>query len=89
MTTTLLPVANNIRKNRFNSKKLESSIPTPLLPVPGQKDATYKTALELVARIDENLTTDRRHYWTRAGELLQTLDQVVVAILSDELLELQ
>lgn len=85
MTTTLLPVANNIRKNRFNSKKLESSTPTPLLPVPGQKDATYKTALELVARIDENLTTDRRHYWTRAGALLTTLDQVIQAIIDNSL----
>lgn len=74
--------ANNIRKNRF------IDIASPHLPVPGQKDATYKTALELVARIDENLTTDRRHYWTRAGELLTSLDQVVSAILDNELMEL-
>ena len=62
------------------------NLSAPRLPVPGQKDATYKTALELVARIDENLTRDTGHYYTKSGELLSTLDEVVRAILDNNLL---
>lgn len=46
----------------------------------------YEAALELVARIDEHLTRGTRHYRTKSGELLRTLDQVVNAILTDNLL---
>ena len=62
------------------------SLTAPRLPVAGQKDAAYKTALELVARIDENLTRDTGHYYTKSGELLTTLDEVVRAILDNDLL---
>lgn len=87
MTTTFLPAPNNIRKNRLDSEKLKSSIPAPLLPVPGQKDACYKMSLILVEWIDASLGRERVHFRNRAGELLTTLDQVVVAILSNDLLE--
>lgn len=46
----------------------------------------YAAALCLVADIDEDLTRGTRHYRTRAGALLTTLDQVVQAILTDDLM---
>jgi hypothetical protein len=51
-----------------------------------EKDATYNAALKLVAQIDEDLTKGIRHYRTKNGKLLTTLDQVVNAILADNLL---
>lgn len=51
-----------------------------------EREATYNAALELVARIDEDLTRGIRHYRTKAGRLLTTLDEVVRAILEDNLL---
>lgn len=44
-------------------------------------DVTYQAALELVERIDDDLTRGVRHFWDTNGRLLQTLDQVVRAIL--------
>lgn len=51
-----------------------------------EQEATYYAALELVARIDEDLTRGIRHYRTKAGVLLTSLDEVVRAILDDNLL---
>ncbi len=51
-----------------------------------EKEATYYAALDLVARIDEDLTRGIRHYRNKAGLLLTTLDEVVQAILDDNLL---
>ena len=51
-----------------------------------EQEATYYAALELVARIDEDLTRGVRHYRNKAGVLLNTLDEVVRAILDDNLL---
>jgi len=51
-----------------------------------EQEATYYAALELVARIDEDLTRGIRHYRTKAGLLLTTLDEVVQAILDDNLM---
>ena len=51
-----------------------------------EKDATYNAALKLVAQIDEDLTKGIRHYRTKNGQLLTTLDQVINAILADNLL---
>lgn len=51
-----------------------------------EQEASYFAALELVARIDEDLTRGIRHYRTKAGVLLTTLDEVVRAILDDNLL---
>lgn len=58
----------------------------PPQPQPAEVEQTYKAALELVARIDEDLTRKTRHYRTKAGELLTTLDEVVRAILADDLM---
>ena len=51
-----------------------------------EQEATYYAALELVAQIDENLTRGVRHYRDKAGVLLTTLDEVIRAILDDNLL---
>ncbi|MDH3674498.1 MAG: hypothetical protein OES12_03305 [Anaerolineae bacterium] len=51
-----------------------------------EQEATYYAALELVARIDEDLTRGIRHYRNKAGLLLTTLDEVVQAILDENLL---
>lgn len=48
-------------------------------------EATYQAALKLVARIDEELTRGVTHYRNKAGVLLTHLDEVVRAILSDDL----
>lgn len=53
---------------------------------PIDQETTYRAALELVARIDEGLTRGTGHYRTKAGLLLEKLDQVVTAILRDDLL---
>lgn len=46
---------------------------------------TYRAALELVAVIDEDLTRGAKHYRTKGGQLLGTLDEVVRAILDSTL----
>ena len=51
-----------------------------------EREAAYYAALKLVARIDEDLTKGIRHYRSKAGVLLTTLDEVVHAILNDDLL---
>ncbi|MCL4295740.1 MAG: hypothetical protein KJ077_08435 [Anaerolineae bacterium] len=63
-------------------------LPSPPAPLPqGEgRTAEYEAALKLVARIDEELRQGIRHYRNRAGELLTTLDEVVRAILGNDLL---
>lgn len=50
------------------------------------QEATYHAALELVARIDEDLSRGVRHYRTGNGLLLTTLDETVRAIIDNNLL---
>lgn len=52
-----------------------------------QREATYQAALALVVKIDDDLWHRRRHYRTRQYALLTRLDDVVRAILDDNLLE--
>ena len=59
----------------------------PELPKKAEQEAIYLAALELVARIDADLTRGVRHYRTKAGHLLVTLDQVILALIDRELLE--
>jgi hypothetical protein len=54
-------------------------------PSASEREATYHAALKLVAQIDEDLTRGIRHYRNKAGTLLTTLDEVVRAILADDL----
>lgn len=55
-------------------------------PTPKPTQATYHAALELVAQIDEDLTRNTGHYYTKSGRLLTTLDEVIRAILSGDLM---
>jgi len=55
-------------------------------PAMSEREATYHAAVKLVARSDDALTRGTRHYRTKAGMLLKTLDEVVRAILNDDLL---
>lgn len=48
-------------------------------------NAAYYAAVELVARIDTDLTAGARHYRAKSGRLLTTLDEVINAILANEL----
>ena len=57
-----------------------------MAPTANERETTYYAALELVAQIDEALTKGTRHYRNKAGNLLTTLDEVVRAILANDLL---
>lgn len=46
----------------------------------------FSTALTLVKLIDEGCITGRQHYRTKQGKFLETLDQVIVAIMEDNLM---
>ncbi len=50
-----------------------------------EREEAYYAALNLVARIDEDLTKGIRHYRNKAGTLLLTLDEVIRAILDNDL----
>ncbi|MDM8519294.1 hypothetical protein QUF64_04550 [Anaerolineales bacterium HSG6] len=68
----------------MKSKKKRRIYPE-LVPTPAERETTYYAALELVAIIDENLRRGVFHYRNRAGRLLSTLDEVINAILTDNL----
>jgi len=68
----------------INNRKKRRAYPE-LVPTPTEREATYNAALELVAIIDENLTRGVYHYRNKAGVLLTTLDEVINAILCDDL----
>lgn len=50
------------------------------------QEATYRAALKLVTRIDKDLTRGTGHYYTKSGRLLVKLDEVIRAILRDDLM---
>ena len=80
--------------NKEDHTKMQTSNHNQQQPTPrlvkssksNEQEATYYAALELVARIDEDITRGIRHYRTNAGVLLTTLDEVIRAILDDNLL---
>ena len=43
-------------------------------------------AMKFAERVDDDLSRGVRHYWTKRGVFLTTLDEVVRAVLNDELL---
>ncbi len=71
---------SNTPKPRPNTFK---PVLVPRTPQPQQ--TAYEAALELVQLIDMHLSNGTQHYRTKSGTLLRTLDQVVNAILSDNL----
>lgn len=85
MSIITLPIDSGLQQA---AKRLErQEIKAPRLPVAGQKNAAYLTALELVARIDADLTRGIRHYRTQTGHLLTTLDEVIHALIDRTLAE--
>jgi hypothetical protein len=75
---------NSIRsKNHHNNGRTRPEL---VVSHSSEKEATYNAALKLVAQIDEDLSKGIRHYRTKGGQLLITLDQVVNAILADNLM---
>lgn len=50
-----------------------------------EQEAAYYFALALVAHIDKELERGSTHFRNKAGLLLATLDEVVHAILADDL----
>ncbi len=71
---------NGSRLNTFKPKLVKGYSTTE------QAEATYMSALELVQHIDQTLTSGTQHYRTNSGRLLRTLDEVVNAILANNLL---
>ena len=51
-----------------------------------QQEQAYHVALGLVEQIDLDLVNGTGHYFTKSGRLLISLEQVVMAILDDDLL---
>jgi hypothetical protein len=54
-------------------------------PHSDEADARYAAALKLVQTIDHNLQKGTRHYYDTQGRLLNTLDEVIHAMLADSL----
>jgi hypothetical protein len=79
--TQMRPSNHNQRHNNHRTYP-ELVVSSPV----SEQEAAYYAALRLVARIDEDLTKGIRHYRNKAGLLLTTLDQVIHAILNDDLL---
>ena len=73
-----IPQTDQPRPNTFTPRLVKPRI--------DDQETRYLAALALVQIIDENLTTGRQHYRTRSGQLLRTLDEVIRAILADNLL---
>ena len=69
----------------FTKLMQAAAVKEPVNPVVHQ-EAVYLAALHLVQRIDEDLRRGVRHYRDRAGQLLTSLDEVVRAMLDDNLM---
>jgi hypothetical protein len=76
---------NNTQSYHRTGQKKRRIFPE-LVPTPAEREAAYYAALELVAVIDENLRRDIFHYRNNEGKLLTSLDEVVHAIMMDDLL---
>ncbi len=79
MVTNGTPKINRVDRARHCNEV------TPRLTGPEGQEAAYSAALKLVARIDEEVTRGIRHYRDRAGRLLTRLDDVIRAILANDL----
>ncbi|MEM7031067.1 MAG: hypothetical protein AAF629_15985 [Chloroflexota bacterium] len=71
---------NKAHKNGYNGFK------PVIIRFPQDSEAEkYELAYSLVQHIDETLTAGTQHYRTKSGHLLRTLDEVINAILADNL----
>ena len=69
-----------------NVKARPNTFKPVLVPRPEERERAHQQAFELVQLIDQHLTNGTQHYRTKSGTLLRTLDQVINAILEDNLL---
>jgi len=77
---------SNAHSLKTNQRKNGREYPRLVVaPTAAEREETYYAALELVAEIDEGLTRGTRHYRNKAGVLLTSLDEVINAILTDDL----
>lgn len=79
MVTNGTPKINRVDRTRHCDEV------TPGLTGPEGQEAAYSAALKLVARIDAEVTQGIRHYRDRTGRLLTRLDEVIRAILANDL----
>lgn len=71
---------HNGNGNGYNGLK-----PVIIFPFRDDAEARYDAAFDLVQHIDATLSAGTQHYYTKSGQLLRTLDEVVHAILADNL----
>lgn len=74
--------SKTLQKQHYNGRTYPELVPA----TTAEHERTYYAALKLVARIDEDLSKGIRHYRNKAGILLGTLDEVIRAILDNDLL---
>jgi hypothetical protein len=83
-TTVSLTRQTATRSRNGRGRHIESRRPAPVQV--DDADARYDAALRLVQAIDRDLQKGTRHYYDVSGKLLVSLDEVVQAILNDNLL---
>lgn len=84
ISSEVVPVQNKPGKT---ARKNKGHIQASKSPIKGQdREVAYQLALLLVAIIEEDLSRETRHYRTKTGQLLTTLDQVIQAALDNNLL---
>jgi hypothetical protein len=80
-STIQFPKADlHVSRNGHTSKRKAAS-----RPQGDDADARYAAALKLVQAIDRNLRNGTCHYYDTRGKLLNTLDEVIHAVLTDTL----
>lgn len=84
VSTTVSVTRQPVMKSRNGrGRHIDSARPAPVLV--DDADARYDAALRLVQAIDHDLQKGTRHYYDATGKLLVSLDEVVQAILNDNL----
>ncbi len=81
LTTTTIRFSRNGHSRR--TKPAHGDLGPQVLA--GDADARYDAALNLVQAIDRDLQKGTRHYYDGRGHLLVSLDEVIQAILHDNL----
>lgn len=82
-TTVSVTRQSTVRSRNGRGRHVESAR-LPQVTV-DDADARYDAALRLVQAIDRDLQKGTRHYYDASGKLLVSLDEVVQAILNDNL----
>lgn len=81
-------MTSNLEFPRMDSSTMMGDYTMPFVirgEVPALHNLIYQQALRLVEYIDGSLALGTHHFRLKSGRLLRTLDEVVSAILKDEL----